>query len=506
MTKRYGVEYINSLRDGRTVWLDGKKVTDVTSHPAFRGTLKTLADLFDTLGDVQTRDQVGFISPKTGEYVHNAFLVPKNKEDLLKRKDSFSLWANQTYGVMSRLSGYARSLVTGWYASREYFQQFDSQFAEKITRYFELARDENRFVTTAILEPQIDRSKQVYDHEDPDALLRVVKETKEGLVVRGAKMIATSAPYAHDVIVAPSKPLQEGDRAYAHFMIVPLNLPGLHIVCRESFHSDQEKEHPLSARFEEMDAVLIFDDVLVPWDRVFLYGSAEGVLKIHEHQKLNTLANHQTVVRLLTKLEFVAGVGFTIAEAIGADGYLHVQEKLGELVTQVESIKGLLVASEAQAKPDAYGTYLPARLPLQTARNLGTRYYPRALEILQLIGAGGFIQLPSVSLEKNDLELQPLLQKYFKSAKLDANQRIRLYQLAWDLIGSQLATRHELYERYYTGDPIRMHAFQYNTYDQESLRARVRDFQQFNAHEPITPAKEESYHDHNRPTIPFAFK
>lgn len=502
MPKKYGAAYLNSLQDGRTVWLDGKKVADVTKHPAFRGTLKTLSSLFDTLGNEETRDRVGFVSPKTGEYVHNAFLVPKTKEELLKRKESFSFWANETYGVMSRLSGYARSLVTGWYAKREYFRQFDPEFPEKITRYYEQARDEGRFITTAILEPQIDRSKQVYDHEDPDALLRVVKETKEGLVVRGAKMIATSAPYAHDVIVAPSKPLQEGDKEYAHFMIVPLNLSGLHIVCRESFHSEKEEEHPLSARFEEMDSVLIFDDVLVPWERVFLYGNATGVQQIHEHQKLNTLANHQTVVRLLAKLEFVAGVGFAIAESIGADGYLHVQEKLGELVTQVESIKGLLVASEAQATQDENGTYWPARVPLQTARNLGVRYYPRALEILQLIGAGGFIQLPSVTLEKNHIELQPLLQKYFRGAKIGASERIRLYQLAWDLIGSQLATRHELYERYYTGDPFRMYVFQYDTYDVEKLRNRIRDFQEFASND----RKGEYNHDHSRTTVPLPSK
>jgi 4-hydroxyphenylacetate 3-monooxygenase len=473
--KSRGQRYIDSLQDGRSVWLDGKRIENLSRHPAFKGTLQTLSTLMNTLDQVETRDQVGFVSPKTGEYVHQAFLVPHSAEDLLKRKKAFSLWASLTHGVMSRLSEYARSLVTGWYAARSDFERFDPTFSDKITKYYEEARDGDRLITTAILDPQIDRSKSIYEQRDPDFLLRVVKETSEGVVVRGAKMIATAAPYTHDVIVLPYQRLKDGDQEYANMFIVPLNLPGLHIVCRESFASEKQKEHPLSARYDEMDAVLLFDDVLIPWERVLIRGNAEGVFQAHFHQQTNGLANHQTVVRLLEKLEFVTGIGFAVAEAIGANRFLHVQEKLGELITQVESIRALLTASELQAQVDRFGVWQPAKASLQTARNLGTRYYPRALEILQQICAGGLIQLPSTSVEDSG-EIEPLVRKYYQGANVDAEEKVKLFQLAWDLVGSPLGSRHELYERFYTGDPVRMFAFQYEQYDRAFLHQRMKDF------------------------------
>ncbi|MFM1654864.1 4-hydroxyphenylacetate 3-hydroxylase family protein [Brevibacillus sp. B_LB10_24] len=470
-----GQRFRDSLQDGRTVWLDGEKVENVSQHPAFQGTLQTLTALFATLEDNVLREHVGFRSPVTGEYVHNAFLVPASLEDLQRRTAAFACWTKKTHGVMSRLSEYARSLVTGWYAARERYQVFDPQFAEKIVRYYEQARDQHRFVTTALLDPQIDRSKGPSEQKDPDAVLRIVRKTEDGVVLRGAKMIATAGPYTHDFLVYPFHRIADGDLAHAHMMIVPANTPGLHIICRESFAADRREVYPLSSRYEEMDAVLLFDDALVPWERVFLHDNPQAVWQLRMDETANGLAYHTTVVRLLAKLEFVAGVAFAVAEAIGADHHLHVQEKLGELVIQLETVKALLIASEAGGKADVYGTFVPDPTPIETARNLGPRYYPRAIEILQQIGAGGFMQVPSNG-ERLQAELGGLLQKYYRGAKIDAEGRIALFKLAWDLIGSPLGSRHELYERFYLGDPVRTYAAQYQNCDKERLQSRLRDF------------------------------
>lgn len=461
-----------SLNDGRSVWLNGKKIKDLANHPEFTGTLKTITSLWETLDSPDEQQKVGFISPRTNEYVHKAYLIPNNLKDLKSRRESFALWSRKTFGVMSRLSDYSSSLITGYFIDRDYFNQFDPGFSKKITAYYEQARDERRVITTAILDPQIDRSKPNDEHQDQDALLRVIQETEEGVIVRGAKMIATAAPYAHDVIVMPHQKLSPGKSEYANMFIVPLNLPGLQIVCRESFASQDQKKHPLSAQFDEMDAVLIFDDVLIPWERVLIRGSAEGVFEAQQHQQLNGLAHHQTVVRLLTKLQFVAGVTTAIAQSIGADHFLHVQEKLGELYTQIDSIEALLIASEVQGSLNDKKVYMPARVPLITARNLGTRYYPRAIEILKQIGAGGFIQLPSTTVNDSN-ELTPFFEKYYRGAKVDAMTKTALFQVGWELVGSTLGARHDLYERFYTGDPIRTFAFQYDTYDKEPLKQKL---------------------------------
>ncbi|WP_244863116.1 4-hydroxyphenylacetate 3-hydroxylase family protein [Paenibacillus cisolokensis] len=488
MTLTRGERFIQSLKDGRSIWLDGKRLDDVTGHPAFRGTLRTLKHLFDTLDNKDVREQVGFWNPATNAYAHSSFLVPASKADLQKRRVAFAYWANETYGVMSRLSDYARSLVTGWYASRHEFASFDPHFDEKITRYYEEARDKDLFLTTALLDPQIDRSKSPSEQQHPDAVLRIVKETEDGVVVRGAKMVATAGPYCHDFLIFPYYRLKENEQQYAHLLIVPANLPGLHIICRESFASLQDDNHPLSAKYEEMDAVLLFDDVLVPWERVLLKGSAQGIWELRMNETANALAFHQTVVRLLAKLEFVAGVSFAVADSIGASGFLHVQEKLGELVTQVESIKALLLASEIQARRNDAGTVLPALSPIETARNLGTRYYPRAIEILQQIGAGGFMQVPS-TLGELDGPLANLMKTCYAGKQIDAEHKVRLFKLAWDLVGSPLGSRHELYERFYAGDPVRTYANQYLYADKSELTGLMRNFRQTHA------AREEGLHE-----------
>ena len=463
-----GEQFIKSLQDGRAVWLDGERVDKIAGHPAFQGTLNTLKRLFDTLDDPKIQEHVGFRSPKTGAYVHYAYLLPSSAEDLKRRTRAFEIWGRMTHGVMSRLSEYARSLVTGWYAARKRYQAFDPRFAEKIEKYYEEARDHHRFVTTVLLDPQIDRSKGPSAQTDRDNVLRIVKKTRDGVILRGDKMIATAAPYAHDFLVYPFHRIHDGDLEHAHVMIVPANTPGLHMVCRESFSSGQITDHPLSSRYDEMDAVLLFDDAFVPWERVLLHDHPEAVWKLRTDETANSLAHHTTVIRLLVKLEFVTGVAFATADAIGADRYLHVQKKLGELVIQIETIKALLEASEARARPDAFGTWLPDWTPVETARNLGAGYYPRAVEILQQIGAGGLMQLPSKA-ERMEGGPARLIRKYCRGANIDADSRIRLFKLSWDLIGSPLGSRQELYERFHSGDPVRMYARQYLEYDKKSL-------------------------------------
>ncbi|WP_413377812.1 4-hydroxyphenylacetate 3-hydroxylase family protein [Alkalihalobacillus sp. 1P02AB] len=466
--------YLKSLKDGRNVWLNGERIPDITEHQDFKGVLTTIAKLTEMLDKPNEQKFLGFKSPKTNEYVHKAFLIPSSYEDLLERRNAFAHWSQKTFGVMSRLSDYANSLITGYFIDRKEFTEYDPTFEEKITSFYEQARDERRIVTTAILDPQIDRSKSS-EALGEDGLLRVIGETEKGVIVRGAKMIATAAPYAHDVLVMPHQKLPEEKSDYANMFIIPLNLPGLQMVCRESFSSLDQEKHRLSAQFDEMDSVLIFDDVCIPWERVLIRGSVEGAFQAQKHQQLNRLAHHQTVVRLLTKLQFVTGVATAIAQSIGAEHFLHVQEKLGELYIQVASIEALLIRSETEGALNEKGVYMPESVSLQVARNLGTKYYPRAIEVLKEIGAGGFIQLPSATIKPND-ELYPLFEKYYRGAKVDAETKTALFQLGWELIGSTLGSRHDLYERFYTGDPIRTFALLYDTYEKGPFKQKLAYF------------------------------
>ncbi|MDP1417141.1 4-hydroxyphenylacetate 3-hydroxylase N-terminal domain-containing protein [Peribacillus simplex] len=468
-------QFIQSLQDGRSVWLNGTKI-DVTTDENFIGTLSTISDLFNMIDHPQKRNLVSYPSPKTKKFVHSAFLVPHSYEDLLQRRVAFETWSQTTDGVMSRLSDYARSRLTGWYASREDYKKFDEHFPNKIKAYYEEARDKNLFLSVVQRDPQINRANQSFKDINDLGLLRITKKTSDGVFLSGAKMIGTAAPYSNDLIVYPLANLKE-EKSIAHMLIVAANSPGLHMVCREPFTANQIKtvDSPLSSRYDEMDALLIFDNVFVPWERVLLYDNPDALLQIKLNSASNGLAYHQAIVRLLTKLEFVTAIACEVAEAIGADVYLHVQEKIGELLIQIETIRALLIASEREGKLDQYQTFIPNFTFIETARNLGTKYYPRAIELLQLIGAGGFIQIPS-SVQDFQSPLSDLLKKYFKGANLEAEKRTKLFKLAWDLVGSPLGSRHELYERFYAGDPMRNIANQYNNYDKKRFKQMLEKY------------------------------
>ncbi|OMF20298.1 4-hydroxyphenylacetate 3-hydroxylase [Paenibacillus sp. FSL H8-0548] len=454
-----GKRFVESLEDGRSVWLEGKKVEGLAQHAAFKGTLRTISGLFGMLDRPDEQEIIGYRTTE-GHFAHSAFLVPYTAEELAKRTQAFHVWSKRTNGMMSRLSDYARSIITGWYGARVQLGRLDPHFESKISAYYREARDRDLFLTTAILDPQINRASGLEEERIAERFLHIVRKTEEGIVVRGAKMIATGAPYTHDFVIFSLLKFEQNQEDHAHVLIVPANSKGLHIVCRESYADDRPKEHILSSQYEEMDAVLFFDDVLIPWERVLLQGNVAAVQKLREYKGANSLAYHQTAVRSIAKFEFVTGVTMAIAESIGVKDYLHIQEKLGELLSQVDVIKALVIASESEAKLDESGMLVPEISYINTARNIGTKFYPRAIEIIQQVGGGGFVQTPS-GMEDFYGPISKFMHLYFEGATVSAEKKVQLMKLAWDLVGSPLGSRHELYERFYAGDPIRHYAQQY---------------------------------------------
>jgi len=470
LTMSRGQAYIHRLNDDRNVWLDGERVS-IPHHPAFQGTLQTIERLFNLADEPETRDTVAFWDEQTAGYVHRAFQLPLSPNDIQRRAGAFQLWADRTHGVMSRLSDYARSRLTGWYATRHDMAIYEPYYADKLAAYYQEAKRKDAFLTIVQRDPQINRSLPV--GQDEDAMLRVVKTNAEGIFLRGAKMVATAAPYADDIVVYPVQRIPADRPELAHMVIVPVSSPGLHLVCRESFAAKtSDPSHPLSAHYDEMDAILFFDDVLVPWERVLIHNNPEALWQIRSNVASSSLAYHQSIIRLHAKLEFITAVTSAVANEIGVDSFLNVQEQLGEMISQMQTIEGLIIASEAQAKSDAHGNWLPSFQFIETARNLGSRYYPRAVEILKTIAAGGLIQIPSGNFDRNE-PLRPLLDKYLGGTTMQASEKIRLFQLAWDITGSPLGARHDLYERFYAGDPIRNRANQYVQYDKEALKKKL---------------------------------
>ena len=477
MPARTGQEYLAGLwQRRRDIWLNGEQVDDVVSHPALANCAHTLAHLYDMQHDPATRDALTYLSPDTGKREGTSFIMPRSVEDLVRRRTMVKTWADATCGMMGRTPDFLNVNLMSFAVRPDYFAQNDPRFGDNVVHYYEYVRDHDLCLTHTLVNPQVDRSRQVTEL-DPYIGLGVVQESPTGLIVRGARMLATLAPFADELAVFPSTFRMEGQDAgkYALCFALPLDTPGLRFLCRESFHYGKSTyDHPLGARFDEMDAVAVFDDVLVPWERVFLYNNVDLCNRLFPDTGAIAHLMHQFVTRYVAKAEFVVGVACQLASGIAIDSFLHVQEKLGEMINYTELMRACLRASEADAIGATNGVIVPASEPLSTARTMFPTLYPRMVEILQLLGAGGYMMTPSerdlASPRRADIE------RYFQGAQVPAPERIQLFRLAWDIVGSAFGSRQVLYERYFSGDPVRLTAGRYLTYAKAPLLERVGDF------------------------------
>jgi|FaiFalDrversion3_1042247.scaffolds.fasta_scaffold00241_5 4-hydroxyphenylacetate 3-monooxygenase len=463
MGARTGKEYLERLaKEGPEVWLGEERVRDVTAHPALREAAFQIARLYDLQHQEPYRGYMLFPSPTTGDPVGTQFLLPRSPEDLERRRRMHKTWADATYGLMGRTTDFLSAQLTGWYISADYF----APYSENVKRYFEYIRENDLFLTHALANPAFDRTRPPSQQADPFLVLGAVRETERGIVVRGAKMIATAGPYADEILVWSFSHSQytEETAPYALAFAIPTNSPGLKFICREPYGGGDRFDHPLASRYDEMDTVAIFDDVLVPWDRIFIYRDPDKVNNIYK-TAMAAFSAHQTAVRLLSKLEFAAALARYGAKMLKVDQFLHVQDMIGEITTYAELTRAGILAAEAGAKHDAQGYLIPDKKPLVAVRNAANRWYPRVREILQLVFAGHLMYLPA-SDRAFASPIREYVEKYYQGAGVSAKERTRLLRAVADLAVHSFGGRHELYERFYAGDPIRLRAAQqYLGYD-----------------------------------------
>ncbi|HET7035277.1 MAG TPA: 4-hydroxyphenylacetate 3-monooxygenase, oxygenase component [Thermomicrobiaceae bacterium] len=479
MGARTGEQYLAGLRDHpREVWIHGERVQgDITRHPAFRNVTRSVAALYELQSDPELEHEMTYVSPSSGDRVGLSFLQPRSRDDIIRRREMMQRWANYSGGMMGRSPDYLNSGLMAMAAAAEFFAKNDPRHADNIRHYYEHVREHDLCLSHTLITPQVNRSLGPSQQADPFIVARVVKESDDGLVVRGARLLATLGPIADEIEVFPSTVLRGGpeDKPYTFAFSIPCDTPGLKFICRESFdYGKTPFDHPLGARFEEMDAVVVFDDVLVPWERVFLYGDVELANGVFSETNAVIHMAYQVIVKNLAKAEFILGIAASIADRIGIDQFQHVQEKLSEIIVTVEMMRAFLRASEADAAVDRWGLMTPAWGPLNAARNLFPKLYPRLVEIIQQLGASGLMAIPTE--EDMRSPIRPLIDRYLQGRNVDAYERVRLFRLAWDVALSAFGSRQVLYERFFFGDPVRMASALYTGYDKEPYKQRIQEF------------------------------
>jgi 4-hydroxyphenylacetate 3-monooxygenase len=478
MPARTGAEYLQGLQARRTeIWLGNERISDVTAHPALRRGARSVAHLYDMQHDPALRDEMTYTSPTSGKPVGLSFITPRSLDELQRRSRMMLHWARYSGGMLGRSPDYLNVSIMAEAAAADFYAQNDPRFAENIQHYYTYIRENDLCLTHTLVNPQANRALTAAGHPSAEVAARIVKETDKGIMIRGARILATLGPLSDEIAVFPSTVLKAAaDTApYAFAFAIPSDTPGLKYICRESFDYGRSSfDHPLGSRFEEMDAIVIFDDVLVPWDRVFL--KADPFLCNRMFAETNAVVHmmHQVVVKNVAKAEFLLGVACLIVDAIGATEFPHVHEKIAECIVNLELMKACLRAGEADAAIDRWGVMCPHRPPLDVARNIFPKMYPRMVEILQLLSSSGLMMIPPQS--ALDSPISDDIERYLVVTNLGAQDRVKLFRLAWDIACSAFGGRQVLYERFFFGDPVRMASALYNVYDKEPLMERVRQF------------------------------
>ncbi len=461
-----GAQHTRKLQDGRQVFLNGEIVKDVTTHKAYRNIVASVGRLYDFQSADENVEHMTFEIPGGSDRANRIWQLPASYDELVTRRHALESWTEIHGGFLGRAPDHVASCIAGMYMGLEVFEDFDKDRATALADYYRFARDNELYLTYVIINPQADRSKAAHEQEDEFFTAGVVDEDGEGITIRGAKMLATGGIMANEVFVTVIQPMQEDDKRYAISFAIPMNAQGLKILSRKSYeeHAGSVFDYPLSSRYDENDAVLYFDDVKVPWDRVFINQDVAMCQKQFHATPAHVYQNYQAQIRMMVKMRFLLGVARYIADTNGVTNFPQVRETLGTLAAQAAMVDALVHAMEV--KGTQRGDYfVPDRHTLYSAQVITQKLYPEVMTTLRDLAGGGMIMLPSSVADFANPELRGLIGKTQKSPTRDSEGRVKLFKLAWDAVGSEFASRHTQYEMFYSGASFVTKNHSFRTFD-----------------------------------------
>lgn len=468
-----GAEHIASLRDGRTVYLDGAVVGDVTASGAYRRAVESVGRLYDFTADPANSELMTH-DPGDGSRANRIWQLPRSRGELVERRRALEAWNAQHLGYMGRSPDHVASCISGMYMGLDRFRQYDPARAGALADYYAYARDNDVYLSYVIINPQADRSRPAGEQADPFLTAGVVDADAEGLTIRGAKMLGTGAVMANEVLVTCIQPLQPGEDRYAVSFVAPMNAPGLKVLSRKSYEAAAPSvfDNPLASRFDENDAVLYFDDAKIGWERVFVDRDVPMTLAQFHETPAHVYQNYQAQIRLSVKMRFLAGLARRMAETNGIVGIPQVREMLGQIAAEAQMVRALVAAMEANGG-EWFGYFVPDRHTLYTAQVLTQQLYGVFVSRLRELAGGGMIMLPSSEADYANPEMSGLIARTQQSPAASSDERVKLFKLAWDAVGSEFGSRHEQYEMFYAGATFVTKAHSFRTFDWDEATGLV---------------------------------
>lgn len=471
---RTGAQYLEGLRDGREIWIQGERVEDVTAHPGMGRGAHTLAKFLDKQFDSQLQDKLTY--EEDGKRYAMSYLMPREQADIKRRGDAYYEWATWSHGMFGRTPDYKNASIMAFAANADYLASDKPQYADNMRNFYEYARSNDKVLTHTLVNPTFNFDQAKEGKYSDKVALQVVKETDAGIVVNGARLLATLGPHADEIEVFPSTVLKAAPEnlPFAFAFAMPVSTPGLRMICRDTYdHGKSNFDAPLASRFDEMDAVVIFENVLVPWERVFMY--RDPGLCNQAFGQTNAIVHmmHQVVCGKLAKAEFLVGLLCAMVRATGKDKDMAVKGQIAEIMWMAETVRAFRYMAECEAHADQWGTWMPLRRPLDTSRNMFPRMYPKMVEAVQLLGSSSLMATPCEADFSNSLTDD--VGQYFQTVNLDSQDRVALFRLAHDVAVSGFGNRQALYERFFFGPQALMASAYFDLYDRDIYMDRVNE-------------------------------
>jgi 4-hydroxyphenylacetate 3-monooxygenase len=473
--RRSGRQYLESLRDGRAVYFDGEAVKDVTAHPAFAPAARQVAATYDRAADPANADETTYVDPATGERYPSMWLLPRSPADLAVRQRGHRFWAEASYGLMGRTPDCVASVLTGFAATPHVFAAAGHAFAENVTRFYERARADDLYAVYAVNPLYGDRSKPAHQQAEPFLYAGAARERDDGIVVKGGITVATAAILADWVLVSYLVPLAPGDEDYAISVMVPTAAPGVRLYARRSYVPREATvfDYPLSSRFDETDALLVLDDVFVPWEHVFVYRDLKRAMDQWFETPAHSLSILQGLTRFCVKLDFAAGLALKLAELHSTVRAPAVQAQLGADVAMVAAALHAMVDGAVAQPVMRDGVAWPSPQFLYAGQSFQQQTVVNLMSSIRRLAGGSFITMPSSERALESPETHGDVERYFRAGSVPAAERVKLLSLIWDFVGTEFAGRQLQYEMFYSGPQQTVDVRAFKHFDWSRGRALV---------------------------------